>query len=122
MYNPFMSWVKAGFEKEKQQATATVPAPPKAVPTEPPNQELWRKIGEALTRDVLEFNDGHRRMFDISHMGNGIIQLIPKQPPIDTLKLEYSNGTISLVTTISKPGVPRLATFKMQNGKVVFSG
>ncbi len=73
-----------------------MPAPTKPAAAESPNQELWRKIGEALTRDVLEFNDGHGRMFDISHMGSGIIQLSPKQAPIDTLKLECSNGTIRL--------------------------
>ena len=119
-----MSWVKDGLEKESQKAKPAVPTPTKPVPAETPNQELWRKIGEALTRDVLEFNDGHGRMFDISHMGNGVIMLIPKQLPIDTLKLEClpKDSTISLVTTISKPGVPRIATFKMHNGKVVFSG
>ena len=118
-----MSWVKDRLNKESQKAEVATPAPSKPIAAKSPIQELWRTIGEAVTRDVLEFNNGHGRMFDISHMGSGIIMLIPKQLPIDTLKLECSNdGNISLVTTISKPGVPRLATFKMQNGKVVFTG
>lgn len=117
-----MSWVKDDLEKERQKSKAAVPTPPKPVPTISPNEELWRRIGDCIDRDVREFNMGGSREFAVSHMGNDIIQLTPKQTPPDTLKLECSRGTVSLVTTISKPGVPRLATFKMQGGKVVFSG
>lgn len=119
-----MSWVKDGLERERQKAEAVVPTPPKPPATLSPNQELWRQIGESIDRNVHEFNMGRRRAFDISHMDGGkIIQLIPKQVPMDTLKLELSNdGSIKLVTTISKPGVPRLAKFRMKDGTVVFDG
>lgn len=96
----------------------TVPAPKSVSPA----QDLWSRIGNSIDANVHEFNLARGRQFDISHMENNIIQLIPKQTPPDTLTLQLENGTIKLTCTISGPGVPRLAKFKISNGHVVSTG
>ena len=55
-------------------------------------------------------------------MEHNIIQLIPKQIPMDTLTVQLESGIIKLTCTISCRGVPRHATFKISEGNIVWSG
>jgi hypothetical protein len=52
-----------------------------------------------------------------------VYQFLGGRSPADTLTLQCStDGVIKLNCTISKPGMPRIAKFKVKDGKVVFTG
>ena len=84
--------------------------------------DLWDKIKECVERDVREFNFGGGGIFALTNNGPEIIHVLPPQPLSNTLTLQFRNGTIKLATTMSEPGVSRLATFEIKDGKAVFSG
>jgi hypothetical protein len=117
-----MDWIKESLEAQKKKTPAAMPVPARAVPHTVQPYELWNKIKECIERDVREFNAAGGRIFAISNAGPGIIYLLPQRPPANTLTLQFQNGTIKLTCTISEPGVPRLATFEIKDGKAVFSG
>jgi hypothetical protein len=115
-----MTWVREcldGQQRHQKPAPTLVPTPAQ------PTKGTWDLIGDAIDAAVHEFNlSSGPRQFDISHMGKQIIQLIPKQLPVNTLKLEVASGVISLVTTISGSGVPRLVKYKIDNDRIIFTG
>lgn len=119
-----MSWVRDCLEAQKKQLQDYAkPAEPVPVPKPfSQSQDLWNRIGNAIDASVHEFNLARGRQFDVSHMENNIVQLIPKQTLPDTLTLQLENGIIKLTCTISGPGVQRLAKFKISNGHMVSTG
>jgi len=119
-YNKGMSWVRDCLEAQRKQQPESLAAPaPKPLPR---SKGLWDRVGDAIDADVHEFNRGSDRLFDVSHMEHNIVQLIPKQTPMDTLTVQLESGVIKLTCTISGPGVPRRATFKVIDGAIVSSG
>jgi hypothetical protein len=114
-----MTWVKKCLEAQQRQPEAlTTPLPKPA----PKSEGIWDRIGDSIDAAVHEFNLARGRQFDVTHMEHNIIQLIPKQIPMDTLTVHLESGIIKLTCTISCPGVPRRATFKVSEGNIVWSG
>ncbi len=117
-----MDWIKESLEAQKKKTPAAAPVPATVVGRTLPPWELWNEIKESIERDVLEFNAAGGRIYAISNAGPEIIHVLPPQPLANTLTLQFQNGTIKLTCAISEPGVPRLATFEIKDGKAVFSG
>ena len=119
---PDMGWIKDALEAQKKKTPAATPAPSRPVSQTSQATELWNKIKKSIERDVLEFNAAGGRIFVVSNSGPEIIHVLPTQPLANTLTLQFQNGIVQLTCTISGPGVPRLATFAIKDGKAVFSG
>lgn len=117
-----MGWIKDSLEAQKKKTPAAMPAPARPVSQTSQAAELWNKIKKSIERDVLEFNAAGGRIFVISNSGPEIIHVLPTQPLANTLTLQFQNGIVQLTCTISGPGMPRLATFEIKDGKAVFSG
>jgi hypothetical protein len=117
-----MGWIKDSLAAQKKKTPAATPAPSRSVSRTSQAAELWNKIKQSIERDVLEFNAAGGRIFVISNSGPEIIHVLPAQPLTNTLTLQFQDGTIKLTCTISEPGVPRLATFEIKDGKAVFFG
>jgi len=117
-----MGWIKDALDAQKKKTPAATPAPSRPVSQTSQATELWNKIKKSIERDVLEFNAAGGRIFVISNSGPEIIHILPGQPLTNTLTLQFQNGIVQLTCTISGPGVPRLATFEIKDGKAVFSG
>lgn len=117
-----MGWIKDALDAQKKKAPAATPAPAMPVSQTSLAIELWNKIKKRVELDVLEFNAAGGRIFAISNSGPEIIHVLPQHPLANTLTLQFQNGIVQLTCTISGPGVPRLATFEIKNGKAVFSG
>jgi hypothetical protein len=115
-----MTWVRECLELQRKQqpVPSTTPAPKPVTKS----KGIWDRIGDAIDADVHEFNMARGRQFDVTHMEHSIIQLIPKQAPMDTLTVQLESGIIKLKCAISHPGVPRQATFKIREGNIVWSG
>ncbi len=82
-----MSWVKDCLQQER--ASVSNAEPPREVLAQsiPEWNDVWHRIHEVIMADVLEFNNNSRRQFDFSS-DPGFIQVIPKQPPLDTVVLQ----------------------------------
>ncbi len=117
-----MGWIRDSLDAQKKKTPAATPAPARLVPQSSLAAELLDKIKECIEHDVLEFNAAGGRILAISNTGPGIIHVLPTQPLTNTLTLQFQDGRIKLTCTISGPGVPRLATFEIKEGKTVFSG
>ena len=76
-----------------------------------------------MERDVLEFNGARRAQFMVSSDSRKL-QIIPQQPPIDTVVLQLEGaGAVEMVCPISHTGIPRQGKFQIQiNGTFVLVG
>jgi hypothetical protein len=113
-----MSWVTDALTRTQN---LTAPSKP-AVEFEPTPRwrAQWRQLTAVLERDTLEFNESRKAQYMFSS-GEVMIQVIPKQPPMDgaVLEIDPRNGTIRVTCTIDHPGVPRRGTFKLVSGGIV---
>src|SRR4029077_4254002 len=116
-----MDWIKESLDAQKKKMPPA-PVPARPVPRTVRSYEVWNEIKECIVRDVHEFNAAAGRIFMISNSGPNIIHVLPPYPLANTLTLQFQDRTIKLMCTISEPGVPRLATFAITDGKAVFSG
>ncbi|HZW96392.1 MAG TPA: hypothetical protein VFF64_25835 [Candidatus Eremiobacteraceae bacterium] len=73
--------------------------------------------------DVLEFNDNRGPQFDVSSDSESI-EMIPRQPPVDTvlLQIDPHTGVMQLTCPISHPGLTRRGRFKIEKGRIVSLG
>jgi hypothetical protein len=91
-----------------------------------PERTSWQCVLEVLKENVLEFNSARGSQFLVS-IGerDNIIQIVPKQPPLDTAVIEWSpiSRTIQVTCPISHPGLPRRGEFKFDcDGRIVSVG
>ncbi len=80
-------------------------------------------ILDVIMTDVLEFNESRGPQFEISS-DPGFIELIPDQPPLDTLVLQIDphTGVMQLTCPICHPGLVRRGPFKIEQGHIVSLG
>ncbi|MGA2902890.1 MAG: hypothetical protein ABSD98_03605 [Candidatus Korobacteraceae bacterium] len=85
--------------------------------------DVWRMIHDVIMAHVLEFNDSGGPQFEVSS-DPGFIELIPNQPPLDTLVLQIDphTGVMQLTCPISHPGLVRRGHFKIEQGHIVSLG
>jgi hypothetical protein len=86
-------------------------------------ESTWKKVRDGIKNDVLEFNHARGPQFQVS-WSDWIIQVIPKQEPIDTavLEIDQKTGTMKLTCPISHSGLPRRGEFKAVNGSIICQG
>ena len=118
-----MSWVKDCLQQERASVSNAEPPREALVQSVPEWNDVWHRIHEVIMADVLEFNNNSRRQFDFSS-DPGFIQVIPKQPPLDTvvLQIDPHTGVMQLTCPISHPGVPRRGHFKLERVCIVSLG
>jgi hypothetical protein len=117
-----MGWIKDSLAAQKKKTPAATPAAARPVSQTSLAAELWDKVKKRIELDIIEFNASAGRIFVISNTGPEILHILPPHPLVNTLTLQFQDGRIKLTCTISEPGVPRLATFEIKDGKAVFSG
>ncbi len=117
-----MSWVKECLQRQR---ASTSSAEPRGVLAQsvPAWLDVWRIIHDAIMADVLEFNDNRGPQFDVSSDSESI-EMIPRQPPVDTvlLQIDPHTGVMQLTCPISHPGLTRRGRFKIEKGRIVSLG
>lgn len=117
-----MSWVKDCL-KQKQEHSETTAQDSQAQVYQQEQSYTWRptwdRINTAMRNDLQEFNQARGAQFQPS-WGDFRIQVIPKQPPFDTVILEVDERTGKLLLTcpISYPGIPRRGTFRISEERI----
>jgi hypothetical protein len=117
-----MSWVK---DCVRMQQERTEPATRDVqVQVHPPEQRnrwkpTWDRINAAIRNDLQEFNEMRGAQFQPS-WGDFRVQIIPKQPPFDTvvLSIDEETGKVLLTCPISHPGIPRRGTFRLSGERI----
>jgi hypothetical protein len=118
-----MSWVKDCLQQERASVSNSERPREVLAQNVPVWNEVWHIIHDVILADVLEFNNNSSRQFDVSSDPE-FIQMIPKQPPLDTvvLQIDPHTGVMQLTCPISHPGVPRRGHFKIEQGCIVSLG
>lgn len=121
-----MSWVRDGLILRQEQQSPT----PRGDRTPADEsgarfawEPTWEAIGNAIRRDLAEFNAARGTQFQ--PMWSDLrIQVIPKQPPFDTVVLEVDEktGILALTCPIARPGLPRRGTFEISGDRISSRG
>jgi hypothetical protein len=115
-----MGWIKDSLKAQKKKTPTAKRAT--YVSQASLAADLWDKIKQRIEQDVVEFNAAGGPIFALSNTGPETIHILPPQPLVNTLTLQFKNGTIRLMCTVPEPDVPREATFEIKDGNAVFSG
>lgn len=118
-----MSWVKECLQRQRPSTSNAEPPKEVLAQSVPAWHDVWRIVHDVIMADVLEFNSNHGPQFDASS-DSGFIQVIPQQPPLDTviLQIDPHTGFMHLTCPISHPGLTRRGHFKIEQGCIVSLG
>jgi hypothetical protein len=114
-----MSWVRNCLKRNEAHNEPDVPAqvhqPEQSYRWKP----TWDRINAAIRNDLQEFNEARGAQFQPS-WGDFRVQVIPKQPPFDTvvLSVDEQTGKVLLTCPISHPGTPRRGTFRISGERI----
>ncbi|MGA7462429.1 MAG: hypothetical protein WBW69_19505 [Candidatus Korobacteraceae bacterium] len=109
-----MSWVKDHLQTQNDHVGAHQHKPGSRAPESPPYQRSWNLLCDAIANDVTEFNDDRGTQFMVRREG-ALLQVIPKQPSIDTVLVQVDkDGIVELMCPITHPGAPRRGQFKLE--------
>jgi hypothetical protein len=117
-----MSWAKVTLrlqEEKRNLVNGDEPTAMKAIEHSHGRKPIWDRLGEIVRNDLADFNDARGAQFQ-PIWNDFWLQVIPKQPPIDTviLHVDERTGVITLTCPISHPGVPRRGTFKISGERI----
>ena len=112
-YTDDMSWVKDRLNTQKAPVSTQQQKQGYRAPESPPYQRSWNLLCDAIASDVIEFNDDRGVQFMVRREG-ALLQVIPKQPSIDTVLVQVDkDGIVELMCPITHPGAPRRGKFKL---------
>ncbi len=109
-----MTWVKDRLQTQNAPVATQQQKPGLRAPEPPPYQRSWNLLCDAIASDVIEFNNDRGTQFMVRREG-ALLQVIPKQPSIDTVLVQVDkHGIVELMCPITHPGSPRRGKFKLE--------
>jgi hypothetical protein len=109
-----MSWVNDRLKTQNDHVGAQQQKQGYCAPEPPAYQRTWNLLCDAIASDVIEFNEDRGTQFMVRREG-ALLQVIPKQPSIDTVLVQVDkDGIVELMCPITHPGAPRRGKFKLE--------
>jgi len=113
-YTDGMSWVNDRLKTQNDHVGAQQQKQGYCAPEPPAYQRTWNLLCDAIASDVIEFNEDRGTQFMVRREG-ALLQVIPKQPSIDTVLVQVDkDGIVELMCPITHPGAPRRGKFKLE--------